>query len=78
MSIASEHPSYIRMLTMARNLTPIPPAQSNREMWQQGVDELDEDPEPVRDEDILDSDATLPGIDVGILKELLAMCKANV
>lgn len=64
------------MVQLARTLTPIPPRQGAREMWQQGeAGELEDVHEVIRDEDILDSDATLPGIDVGILRELLEMCK---
>lgn len=81
-----EYPTYLAMSNLARNLTPVPPAQSNREMYQQGLagdsslDEEDEAYEEITPEMYLDGtdpDRTLTGLDAGILRELLDLCQQS-
>lgn len=76
-----EYPTYLAMSNLARNLTPVPPAQSNREMYQQGFqDDQDEAYEEITPEMYLDGtdpDRTLTGLDAGILRELLDLCQQS-
>lgn len=56
-----QHPDYERLLHLASRLTPVPESFERHEMWQQGFSD---------DEDVVDDDPTLLGLD----DELVELC----
>jgi hypothetical protein len=76
MSVSSNnHPDYLNYLALAHRLTPIPDSSPNserHEKWQQGFEPQPQVEAELTDEDILDDDATLPGV---AMSHLLALCR---